>query len=347
MRLILSFAAAILLSACAAQTAQIVSNGGTPARVDVSRLLAQSRFASVLAQYDADIAVLRRAQSEAPFASMGKTLATETANVDGQLANAARKAQSISTQPLPASVQPAQRHDPTNANRAVATFAQALDTRLTRAHELRASQLRDHEATVAYDFERAHAGRTLTLHLKLQSLHNDPATRRRYAGELATLETQEEKIVGTERARDAAVLAAYDAELRARASADLAVMSRDFSSHVNAMRNSPRHADTIVPPASLARDDRPETVAAFEAARRDITARFTQLRAEDGDAATSIAAEIATLERERNAIREHLIASFTAQAVRIAATRGLGAVYTARAPSNAVDLTGDVARALP
>lgn len=348
MKRIVALLAAAVVTACAAQATHDVPRSGTPARIDVSRLLAQPRFASVLAQYDADIATLRRAQSVAPFASTREAIANDAANVDGRLANAARNVRGVSTQPLPATVQRAPRGtQPAATGRAVDTFAQALDTRLARAHELRASQLREHEATVAYDFERAHAGRTLMLRLKLQNLHSDPATRRRYSSELASLEAQEEKIVGAERARDAGILAAYDAELRSRDSADLAVMSRDFSTHLQAMRNAPRESGAVAVPAGLAHDSRPETIAALNAARRDITARFAQLRTADGAAADSIATEIAALQRERNAIRERLIASITAQANRIAAVRGMGTVYTEHAPSAAIDLTNDVARALP
>src|SRR5581483_3919911 len=199
------------------------------------------------------------------------------------------------------------------------------------------------EATIAYDYERAHGGRRLVLELKLRDLHLDAATRRRDTAELAALDHGEAALVRAARVRDDAELATYRAQRQAAALAAVNAMSADVADHARATRTlslKTASAAAWVPHWTDAAGA--ETVAQFTAARVDLTKRLLAVQSASDAAGTSVRQEIAALQRERDALREQIVASAEARAATIAARRGLGRVYAGVAPANARDLTGAV-----
>jgi hypothetical protein len=111
------------------------------------------------------------------------------------------------------------------------------------------------------------------------------------------------------------------------------------------MRDLPEPRTQTLPSSLLhPKDDATATGAAFAAARHDLTARLLTLRAGDDSANAGVRDEIANLERERDGLRDEIVASIVARAARIAANQHLGRLYTSGAPNSARDITGDVLR---
>ncbi len=315
--------------------------GGTPARIDLARVLAGPPFGAMLAQYDADLAVLRRASNDAAFAGTHAAIGASATDVARRLDAGARRLNGLHAEPVVLPKSAAQSaHD---FAAAVEPFRRAALARAERATALRAAQMREREATIAYEYERAHGGRRLVLQLKLRNLHLDAATRRRDAGELAALDSREATLVGAARARDDAELAAYRAQRRAEALASVSSMAADVASHARATRSlslETQSAAAWVPHWNDA--TRTSMVAGFAAARADLTKRLLAVR-DGGDAdRASVKREIAALQRERDALRAQIVASAEARAEKIAAAQRLGRVYTGAAPARARDLTGAV-----
>jgi len=340
-----TIALVVALCGCAVRTrAPAQLSGASPARVDVARILAAAPFATVLAQYDADLAALRRSVDDPAFANARTQINDATAGIRGRISAGSQRLRGLHVQPvaLPtdAGVQPVR-----NFSGAVEPFARAALARVERAVALRAAAMREREATIAYDYERAHAGQRLVVQLKLRELHLDAVARRRYATVLASLDRQEAALVAAARARDDAELTIYRAQLRARAVADAGAMASDVAAHDRAARalaqSSVRTPATWLPRWT---DDGARNAAILDDAGNDLTNRFGALRRADDSGMTAVRDEIAGLQRQRDALRAQIVASVMARAARIAAQAHFGRVYTNGAPSGAHDLTAEVMR---
>jgi hypothetical protein len=336
---------ATLVGCSAPPVAQMRSQHTGAARIDLVRALAHHPFAPVLAQYDADIDTLRRAAGNAAFKDLHGEIGGSALDIDRRLKTASARLRGMHSQTIQAVPAGSDTSHRDFSNGIVTSFQQASQSRVARAVDLRASQLHEHEATVAFDFERAHAGRRLVLGLKLRDLHLDAPTRRRYHGQLDALDRQEAALVGAERRRDDGILAAYATELRARAIADSASRASDLANHARAMQEIPRPQMRALPSSMLHPDgNRAATVAAFDTARRDLTARFADLQTMDDAANADLRTEISNLVRERDALRAQIVASIEARAAHIAVAEHLGRLYTTGAPDGARDVTDAVVR---
>jgi hypothetical protein len=342
----IALAALAVLIGCASPTSSTVAQpAGPPARIDLARALARHPFAPVLAQYNADIATLRRATGDVALRNVHQLLVSSAVDVEHRLQISSARARELRAQPiqpLPAAAAESRRDF---SGGVIGAFAQAAQSRVARAVDLRAAQLREHEATAAYDYERAHAGRRLVLGLKLRDLHLDASNRRRYQTQVDALDRQEMALLDAERARDAGILAAYGSQLRAQANADAVSMASDLANHARAMRAIPQPQMRALPnslrhPA----DSRAATLAAFADARHDLTDRWNALRGMDDAARADAAREISELERQRDVLRAQIVTSIEARAARIAATQRLGKIYTVDAPREARDITDAVVR---
>jgi hypothetical protein len=336
----------VALASCAPQHAAAppATSDGAPVYVDVARVVASSTFAIALAQYDVDLATLRRAAGDGAFVNVRAQITNAVADSARRLDAGARHVAGLRVQPvrLPANAPVTSGSDFTSE---VAPFRKSVQARVERAVSLRAAQMREHEATVAYDFERAHAGRRLVLQLKLRDLHVDAVTRRNYQVQIAELDRQEAALVSAARVRDNATLGAYRAQLDAEGGADTASMAADVAAHARSTRNLAK-PDMQAAQAWLPhwKDDVAETREQFAATRADITSRLLVLRAAGDSARSSLRDEITGLQRERDALHAQIVASIEARARQIAAARHLGRVYTDAAPAGARDVTDAVLR---
>lgn len=254
----------------------------------------------VIAQYDADIATLRRARNGWVSGTLARHLTTDESAAGAELRDAGAR---ITRLPQPRS-QAAPAPPPAAIGpQTLARFQRASEQRVARAIDLRAQQLREREADVAFDFERAHAGRRLALDLKLHALHLAPADAAPYRTELNALTQTEERVVAAQRARDRAVLDSYAAGLRAQIVGSVASLTADVQAAAATARSAPP-AGAL--PQALTRDERSAATAAFARARTDIQSRYSQLRATHDASQASLTREITALERERDALRAAL-----------------------------------------
>lgn len=335
---------ASLLAACAAPPVAPAPHG-PPARVDLSRALAQHPFASVLAQYDRDIAALQLSRSTTAFGDFDRRLDAGATGVAREVSRASAVLQNL--QPRTSAAPPSRDGAAANplGSTTLATYQTASAERIDHALQLRGQQLREDEANVALAFERAHAGTRLQLVVKLNDLHLDAPTRKAYRSRLIALDAAEAGLVNARRRRDASTLTAYAARLRAQAATDAATLADELDRHRRAAASIPSSEGTRLP-ADLVRDDRAHAAAALAAASSDATERAKELRASNDAAQTGLSAEIATLTRERDRLRDEMIADVEARAQAIARARGLGRLYAGAAPANARDVTGAVVREL-
>lgn len=341
-----AFVLLALVIGCAPRAAPTVSPPpvGPPARIDLARALARHPFAPLLAQYARDIETLRAAQRVPAFAGFGARLASSAAGVDRQLQDAGARIARVQPAPV-GSLSAGFGGIPEFGTGTLARFQRAAAQRVARALDLRAQQLRERKANVAYAFERAHGARRMLLRLKLRNLHLDPVERHAYLGELRDLDMREALLVDAQRRRATRVLAEYGERLRARAVRDADALQAELADHARAARAVPEPHVTGLPPALL-RDRRADAVAAFATARQNLTQRYAELRRIDATDRAGLAAEIAALTRERKALRSQMIAQIRSRAQSLAQSQGLGTVYAGPAPGGARDLTDAVVRSL-
>jgi hypothetical protein len=337
--------ALIALAGCAPHAfSPPATSSGPPARIDVTRAIAMSPFAAMLAQYDLDIATLRTAAEAPTSAHLSGHLDDGSSAIARELGNAAAQARMIDTRPLPPQRQP--EIGSIIGSDAQNSFDQASAQRLLRANELRNQQLREGRADLAYDFERSYAGRRLVLRVKLRNLYLDSETRHRYQQELQRLDAREAALIAVRRARDAATLSAYAGDLRAQSVSDSAALASELHAHNIAAHAIPQQRGPVVSQTTL-RLQKQQTIAAFGAVSSHLKRRFTELRSIHDSALHDLGSQIAALVRERDALRAAAVAWVLARARQIATAQGLGQLYSrGAAPAGARDLTIDVARSI-
>lgn len=255
-------------------------------------------FEALIAQYDADIATLRRARNGSISSTLRRRLSADESAAAAELRGGGVR---IAHLDKPRVVAPPARQPSAVGPQTLTQFAAAQAQRTARALELRAQQFREREADVAFDFERAHAGRRLTLELKLRALHLAAADAARYRTQLNALNRREANVVAAQRGRDRVLLAAYGALLRAQSEANVASLGAELRSQAAARSVPTPHTGAIAP--QLTRDGRAAAAAAFDAARTDIQRRYSELGTANDAAQASLANEIAALEKERDALR--------------------------------------------
>ncbi len=211
----------VALAACAHSTASQSPTPrpfGQPARLDLRRAVAGHPLASMLREYDANLATLRLIQTPAGLTNLSERIAADVTDAHHVLDAAARQTSALQIR-IPSI--PANGTPPDSGEAAVATYRDALQLRNDRALTLRASQLRESEANAAYAFDRAHAGTRLQIRVKLRNLHLEPKDRRRMQAELDALQSQEDRLVAGIRSQDAITLSGFAQSLQREAISNL------------------------------------------------------------------------------------------------------------------------------
>ncbi|MBV8197271.1 MAG: hypothetical protein JO263_03995, partial [Candidatus Eremiobacteraeota bacterium] len=216
--------------------------------------------------------------------------------------------------------------------------------------------------TLGFDLAKRNAGERLSLRLRLQGLHLTAPTRRLLQSRLAALDRGEQAAVAAQARRDADVLAAYRQTLAREGDAAVATLSSQLRSkaQVNlALRLGVSRAEpaTIVPNLS-------ERVRAFAAnlsgartadaittslneTARELPQRFAAVARADRESAAAIAAQIATLQRNRAQLYRSIVAHIGRLAQQLAQRRGLSQVVVAASPPrDSVDVTAALAAML-
>jgi hypothetical protein len=330
----------VALTACSNQAAEPAATpvpGGPPAKLDLARAVAAHPLASMLREYDDDLATLRVTRTAQGLTGIPARVAADVADSQSVIAAAARQtaALSVRTPHVPANGTP-----PDRGANAVETFRNAVQQRNQRALALRASQLRESEADAAYEFDRAHAGARLQLRVKLRNLHLDPSQRRKMQDELDAMQAQEDRLVENLQRANAATLVDFAAKLQREAGDNLNELAGDVAAHRQAAAQLRDGVRTPAPQLSL--DDRAAAAQAYRKNGADIAQRLNDIAAQDRSASSRVAAAVTSLERARAALRSEIVASVEATARAVAGERKLGRVYESNAPAAALDLTSAV-----
>jgi hypothetical protein len=310
---------------------------GQPARLDLQRAVAGHPLAAMLRQYDSNLATLRLIQTPAGLTNLSERIASDVTDARDVLDAAARQT-SVLTIRIPSI--PTTGTPPDSGEAAVATYRDALQLRNDRALTLRASQLRESEANAAYAFDRAHAGTSLQIRVKLRNLHLELKDRRRMQAELDTLQSQEDRLVAGIRRQDAITLSGFAQSLQREAISNLNELVGDVEEHRRAagqLRDAVR-----TPTAALTHDDRATALQAYKTSGADIAQRLSDVAKQNRLAAANLASEITSVQRARAALRSEIVASIETTANTVAGERGLGQVYETNVPSGATDITSDV-----
>jgi hypothetical protein len=330
----------VALTACSNQAAQSSATpvpNGPPARLDLARAVAAHPLASMLREYDDDLATLQLTRTARGLTSIPAQVVADVADAQNVLAAAARQtaALAIRSPQIPTTGTP-----PDRGADALATYRDALQQRDDRAILLRASQLRESEANAAYEFDRAHAGTRLQLRVKLRNLHLEPDRRSRYQAELDALQAQENRLVEGLRESNDATLTAFDRKLQREAGTNLNELAGDVLAHRQAAAQLRDGVRTPNPALSL--DERAAAAQAYRTSSADIAQRLNAVGAQDRTASARVAGAVSELRRARAALRSEIVAAVEATARTLAGERGLGRVYESNAPADATDITAAV-----
>lgn len=362
--------------------------GATPAKpavgfIDLPSLVTTHPLHAVLVEYDREIAALRSTQEVSGLRDPARTAQEaaaaqqrETSTARGAVAainrrsavnDREREREALTTLTASQRAGQASMNDYTGAlvretNASLGAFERATAQRSARAYAARAQQLRESQATLAFDLEREDAGRRLALQLKLDDLHLLPPQRARLRAQLAALDTRESQTMATRRRSDAATLAAYRAQLTGEGSAANAQMAAQLRAKAAAnfaQRRVSQSESNVSQRADLgnrltsfsATYDRGDDAAAIDAEMRDVSGdlsqRFSTLAAADAQSQREVAAQLATLQDDRTALYRSIVAQILKTAARVAQRRGLrGIDFAGKRPNNAVDLTAAVKGAL-
>ncbi len=291
-------------------------------------LIAQKAAAYAAREDDAVSAVLAAASASAPSrADVQQRLQSDYRSEYAQLRNGAQGDMAAYEHALLAQQQ-----------RAYATFVRAIQERTTQAYQYRAAELNEKESALLLELARRDAPTRLQLRAKQGTLALDSSQTAAIRAQLAAMQARENRAAAQAQAADARVLSAYRERLLTQANSDVAAMSARLTLRTQAnlaqrrdvlaaqkgtpaslpLGSSPREASGVnadlrsrvtamrASGAQAFRDDAAATVAAYSAAGNDIAARFSEIRQTDSAADASTKAEIAQLERDRDALAARL-----------------------------------------
>jgi hypothetical protein len=349
--------------------------------VNLPQLLATHPLRPVLASYDRGIAALRGTQTLPGLVDPAAQAADGAAALQRDAAAAQSLVQQIASRSTSrgsmqegealASVLAARN----GADRAVGSFQndlvrgtdanlsayeRSIAQRSDRAYAARAQQLRERELALAFRLARENAGKRLTLRLKVDELHLAPATRAQLEGELSALNDREADALAVMRRNNAVTLANYwnqlqhDAELaiaamtaqvRSKAGANLALRRQVLASETNTagmLPNLPAQL-TAFSASYRVETDATEIVTGLQNASRDLSRSFREFGQTARSSQQETEAQIRTLEANRKALYQSMVAQISRAAQRVAQERHLDGVdISGSPPAGSVDLTSAV-----
>jgi hypothetical protein len=253
---------------------------------------------------------------------------------------------------------------------------QTLAARADRTYRAKADELSAKESALSLQLANADAAERLSLRTRLTSLALDDAARDAANAQLTALDRKEADAVAVVRNRDAAELAALQAQLKAGIGTDMqsqvgtirARSQQRFRERADQLRtqfapssgplvagpNGVVHANPNLPPALRERiqqlhtdymkayqDDAKATIADFQKTRADLSHRYAQLTGTDAAAAQSAQLEIQSLQKKRDDLYQQMVAQIDREVKTLAQARGVSTVVSSVAPAGGVDLTAD------
>ncbi|MBC5815598.1 MAG: hypothetical protein GIW97_03560 [Candidatus Eremiobacteraeota bacterium] len=256
---------------------------------------------------------------------------------------------------------------------AVTAVSRQLEARAERQYRQRADELSAKESQASLEMATRDSAQRISLRAKLNNLALDDALRAQVKAQLAALDRKESDAVATMRKNDSTTLAAYQAQLRAQTSADIAKQAGAIHDQTKA-KLAARHASVSsqvtsviqslgAPAASsgslsaatqtkIAQIDRQykeqfkaevgKTMADYNRTRTDLDARFAELHGVNATSQSSAARQLDALHRQRDQLYNQIVAQIQHEVQTIATARGLKVVFiNLVAPVGGIDLTAD------
>jgi hypothetical protein len=253
--------------------------------------------------------------------------------------------------------------------REIARVDRQLQRRVRDAYDQRLMQMQESEARRALTLSRRYAFRSLMLRVRARDTFHDQTDRGRQLSALNSMNRREDANLAALRVRDHIVLAAYRTKLvddtTRRRSHIVAQIQRRMAANLRARETALRVAQSqhmtlpTVPqgtPLQVSselhslRSSSAKTISneisstrfALGAARSEMNARLTQLRAVDATSTRALRTQIVRLQRERRAVLHEIVAWIEQDARAVGRSHGIGTIRTSPT-SGAVDLTAAVA----
>ncbi|MBV9333693.1 MAG: hypothetical protein JO146_06775 [Candidatus Eremiobacteraeota bacterium] len=348
----------------------------------MSQLVAQHPLHGMLVTYDREIAALRSTQSLTGLRDPAAAALNAASAIRVDAAGAAANAEVVGSQndaanrsreqAAAAAVLRSQRAP----ERSFATYSSqlasettaslrayggAMGERTQRAYAARAQQLREKESTLAFDLERQNAGKRLILRLQLAELHLSPARRARLQSQLRALDALERRALDALRRNDAAELASYrsqlegaaaagagamDAQLRAKAGANYAILQKVFNEEAGDAGAFPLPSQLAAFTGGYAAQRTAQTLSfGMRSVTADVAQQFMRLGAVDAQSHRDVTSQLQTLQAERSGLYRTIVAQIQSAAEAVARERHLSAVrlVSAAPRGSLVNLTQAVA----
>jgi hypothetical protein len=262
-------------------------------------------------------------------------------------------------------------------NAQITAAEHTLAARADRTYHAKADELNAKESALSLLVANADAAERLSLRTRLSSLALDDAARDEANKSLAALDRKEADQIAALHNTDGATLSALHTQLQGGIQNDMRaqvaqIQQRSiqrFHERADQLRtqfapsNGPLIASAAngkpvinpnLPPALQQRikqlhadytqafqNDAKATVADFQKARSDLSARYALLTGTDVAAAQSAQLEIRSLVKKRDDLYQQMVAQINREVKTIAQERGVSTVVSTVAPAGGVDLTGD------
>ncbi len=257
---------------------------------------------------------------------------------------------------------------------AVQAVSQQLGARAEAQYRQKSDELTAKESAASLEMATRDSPQRISLRTKLSNLALDDVARAQVKSQLAALDRKEADALAAARNRDAAMLKAFQSQLRAQTSGEIArqagvihkqtqsklqsrhdSVSSAVSSQLQSLgANSGGRAGRISPAtqAKIAQIDKQyktqfksdvaKTVADYNRTRSDLDARFSELRGVDAGSAGAVAKQLGALHHQRDQLYSQIIAQIQREVQTIATQRGLKVVFiNVVAPVGGIDLTQD------
>lgn len=254
---------------------------------------------------------------------------------------------------------------------AVDAVSKALDTRAQAQYRQKADELQAKESAASLDLATRDSAQRISLRTRLSNLALDDTLRTQVKAQLSALDRKEADATTAMRDRDAATLKAFQAQLRAQTSSEIAKQAQlihqqtqsklktrhdSVSSKVNSQLQSlgaaPANDGRISPAmqAKIAQIDRQykaqfkaevaRAITNFNKTRSDLDVRFAALRGVDVGAQGALGKQLTALHHQRDQLYGQIMAQIKREVQTIAAARGLRVVFiNVVQPVGGIDLT--------
>jgi hypothetical protein len=254
-------------------------------------------------------------------------------------------------------------------NAAVNSIARQLQMQAAQKYRAKAEELQQNETDLSLRITQQDAAQRLAIKTRLSNLALDESTHQQLQSQLNALDSKEAAAIQTQRAADAKILQAYQAQLSAETSAAVqsqaGAINAQTRSKIESRRDEvgaqlrsigPAALPANLPPAVQSRiagihkqfvaqfqADAQKIVAQYNATKSDLDAQFQALHGADVGATGKTAVELTSLRQRQNDLTAQITSQIQREAQRLAAERGFTVVFSnPEAATGGYDLTNEL-----